>query len=130
MHVCMNKQLNSNMWLYVAILAENKPACCSVQHNYRGMEMYDCTKFTAGFMNLANVATTMQVTGRNRLTALELNTASRIVSSVGVFTANSTHMYSHEKERRFCFNLFRSSELALFELRTLNSLCIMRPMLT
>ena len=91
--------------------------------------MYDCTKFTAGFMNLANVATTMQVTGHNRLTALELNTASRIVSSVGVFTANSTHMDSHEKERRFCFNLFQSSELAFFELRTLNSLCITKPML-
>ena len=76
--------------------------------------MYDCPKFTAGFMNLANMATIMHVTGCifDRLTALELNTASRIVSSVGVFSANSYYMDSHEKGRRLCLDLFWSGELA------------------
>ena len=57
----------------------------------------------------------------------ELNTASEILSNVGVFTANSFHIESQENDRMPSLDLSRRRELVFLELRTLNSLCIIRP---
>ena len=65
-----------------------------------------------------------------KLMVLKLSTVSRIVSSVGVFTANSCHIASHEERRAYYFDLSWSIDFSFREARTLSSRCIKRSIWT
>ena len=82
-------------------------------------------------MNLDNMAATMQMVGYifAKGIGFELNTASNILNNVAIFTANSFHIESQENDRMPYLDLSRRRELVFLELRTLNSLCIITPIL-